>query len=724
AQSITLAGRALGTVKSAFSAVTDAVNDTINAYNVQATAEKQLEAAAKNNPFLSDYSVQQLKAYAGELQSISTTGDEELLPMMAQLAAAGRTQSEIQDIMSASLDISASGAMSLESAVRNLNKTYGGLSGELGETNPKIKALTTEQLKNGEAVKIMKEQYSGMAKTVSDSTGGWQQFKNTFGDLKETIGSTFANLQNQAGKVLNSFFGSIIEKLQSAGKEADEFKRKFNIADTIKDDKASIADLEGIVSELEKQAKRIHDIEDVALGDSSKVKDGIIKDAKDTLSEIAKERAEIAAKSNDTVSEYNRLQLQIEKNAADFRTGKITREAWKQTDELLKAEQVRVRDSESLVKAELAQYDEANRQKIESSNAVIRQAEKEVESLKRAYGEEFLSSYAAVAAERKKIDSQLAEAQRKLAEAQKKASKEAGKKAAEEADEKALSIIRQNTAELNKNIEAIRQKYALMESEGQKIDDVAMQQEILNAKENAYLKLISEDTTLVTKNNAVAKARLADIQQGFKKVEKALKDSKALKDYKDEMEKLSGEAREFVAEIDQIKLSERIGDAISKTRELRDSTEQGSEAWQTYNEKIDELLGLLAKVKEKENELDGGKNRIQQWAREHEKKFEIAEQFAAKYGEIMSGISDLMIQNAENEATAKQAALEEQLANGEISEEEYAEKKKQIEKETADAEYKAQMWAWGANLINIQAQMALAVVKALSEGGPYAGPAM
>ncbi|MBQ4379524.1 MAG: hypothetical protein II821_10080 [Treponema sp.] len=310
-QSFNNVGKALGFVKSAFSAATAAINDTINAYNKQATAEKQLEAAAKNNPYLSDYSVDQLKKYASELQSISTVGDEELLPMMAQLAVAGRTQAEIQDIMAASLDISASGAMSLESAVKNLNKTYSGLSGELGETNPKIKALTTEQLKNGEAVKIMKEQYSGIAKTVSDTTGGWQQFKNTLGDIKESLGSTFANLQNSAGKVLNNFFGTIVEKLQAAGKEADEFKKKLNIIATVDSETSSVADLEGAVSELEKQSKRIHNIELVALGEGAKVKSEIKKDAEKTLVEIANGRVEIEKKAGDTIAEYNRIQIVI-----------------------------------------------------------------------------------------------------------------------------------------------------------------------------------------------------------------------------------------------------------------------------------------------------------------------------------------------------------------------------------------------------------------------------
>lgn len=726
-------GKAFSLAKSAISAVSGAINNTVDAYNKQATAEKQLEAAAKNNPYLSDYSVQQLKAYASELQSISTVGDEELLPMMSQLAAAGRTQAEIQDIMSAALDVSATGAMSLETAVKQLNATYSGSVGKLGQMNGAVKGLTTEQLKNGEAVKILKEQYSGISKSVTESTGSWNQFKNTLGDIKESLGSTFANLQNSAGKVLNNFFSTIVEKLQSAGKEADEFKKKLNIIATLENEEAGVAELEGAVSELEKQSKRIHNIEAVALGQGAKVKADIKKDANATLTEITNKRAEIQAKINDTIAEYNNLQLQIEQNASDFRFGKITEEVWKQTDELLKAEQVRVNGSVSLAKAELAQYDEANKGKIASSKAVIEQTGKESEALEKIYETEFLGSYAAVAEERKKIDEQLATAQEKLAKAQEEATKKAKTGAENDANEKALSIITKNNAELQKNIDSINQKYALMQSEGQEIDELAQKQEILSAKESAYLALISEDTTLVTQNNSVAKSRLDDIKNSYLEIAEAIekkkdseKDQEEIKNLTKETDALAKKAKEFVTEISSQSLSEQIEQDIAKFEEMKKHVNSSSEEWQALNDKVKELSALLDEVKQKEAELGTTEqtNSVQQWAQGFQQKLEIVTQFADKYSDIMNSITDLVTQNAENETTVKLAELDKQLENGVISEEEYAEAKEKIEKETAEKEYQAQMWAWGANLLNIQAQTALAIVKALAEGGPYAGPAM
>lgn len=718
-------GKALGLVKSAFSAVTDAVNDTINAYNTQTAAEKQLEAAAKNNPYLSDYSVDQLKKYASELQSISTVGDEELLPMMAQLAAAGRTQAEIQDIMAASLDISASGAMSFESAVKNLNKTFSGLSGELGEVNPQIKALSAEELKNGEAVKVLQKQYSGIAKTVADSTGGWQQFKNTWGDLKEIIGSTFANLQNSAGKVLNGFFGTIIEKLQAASKEADEFKKKLGIITTLDDDNASVTELNGVIEQLEKSRERLSNMALVANEEQQKVKDSIAKSATD---EAEKAKAELAQLENDLLSAQDGLykfEAQIEElNKKYLAAGsEDEKERIRQLADSVNAEQAAATETVRAWKLKVEEKEKEVAALEKSARQSKKIAEKEVQSLNEAFSSEFFGSKKSLLEEQKKVEEQLTLAIQKRDAAQKEADKQAGKSARDEANQKALDIIKANNAELQKNIAAIERKYSLMEQEGQKIDEAAKAQEILSAQESAYLKLISEDTTVVTENNSVAKARLAEIKESYEKVIEAVKkkaeaenDKKALEELEKETEKLTEEARKFVSTFSDSKLSTQIEKSIARLEEMKTTLGGNVEEADKLQKKIDELSGLLDKVKAKEAE--NAPSDLENWAKIHEKKIQIVSNFAGKYAEIMQGVSDLACQTAKNEAKVKQAELEKQLAVGEISEEEYAKKKEQIEKEAAEKQYKMQMWAWASNLLNIQAQTALAVVQALANSGP------
>ena len=276
-----------GLVVSAAKVAVSKVKEYAEAAQVQIKAERQLESAAKNNPYLSKSNVAQLKEYASELQSISTVGDEELLPLMAQLAAAGRNQNEIQNIMSAALDVSASGAMSLESAVRNLNKTYSGLSGELGETIPELKTLTTEQLKNGDAVQLVKDKYKGMSEESAKATGGIQQMKNSLGDFKEIMGAPFAEAANSFGRSVSQAIDKINTKLSKSKKAFQEYLDYLNSTEnagdsqTLNDSKKNLAD-------LEEKLKQFNDIKDYLESG------GVLKDVPEELKNSAEKITNIA----------------------------------------------------------------------------------------------------------------------------------------------------------------------------------------------------------------------------------------------------------------------------------------------------------------------------------------------------------------------------------------------------------------------------------------------
>lgn len=196
------------------------VKDTSQAYRTQERAEKQLEASAKNNPYLNSSSVKALKEYASYLQSISTVGDEQLIPMMSQLASAGRTQTEIQDIMSTALDVSATGMMSLDSAVQSLNASYSGNVGMLGRQISELKGLTKEELASGKAVQIVAEKFKGVSEEVSKVTGTSEQLKNAWGDLKEEIGYSFEKNM----KPMRSFFTELIQGWSDARKKRREYE--------------------------------------------------------------------------------------------------------------------------------------------------------------------------------------------------------------------------------------------------------------------------------------------------------------------------------------------------------------------------------------------------------------------------------------------------------------------------------------------------------------------
>lgn len=197
--SITMLSNAFNAFKGSFGFVTDAISSAVStmnelseAYNVQVGAEQLLAASVKNNPYMSSGASEALKSFASELQSYTVYGDEYTMPLMANLAAQGRTTSEVMDIMRAAADLAAGSGMSLESAIQALNGTLNGNAGVLGKQNAAIKALTAEQLKSGEAIRIISEQYAGMAKTSADATGQTQKLSNAWGDFKELLGSVIA----------------------------------------------------------------------------------------------------------------------------------------------------------------------------------------------------------------------------------------------------------------------------------------------------------------------------------------------------------------------------------------------------------------------------------------------------------------------------------------------------------------------------------------------------
>lgn len=187
----------------AVQAVGKATGRLVDAYGEQEEATIRLAVAAKNNPLLNLEAVDSLKEFAGALQEVTKFGDEAIIQQQSFLATLGMSEDTIKGVMSAATDLASTGMMSLDSAVKNLAKTYGGMTGELGEAIPALKDLTAEQLKAGAAVEHIKSAYGGMAQAVaSGSRGAIQQMKNIFGDIQEKLGGIIVAVAKGFGSQL------------------------------------------------------------------------------------------------------------------------------------------------------------------------------------------------------------------------------------------------------------------------------------------------------------------------------------------------------------------------------------------------------------------------------------------------------------------------------------------------------------------------------------------
>ena len=167
-------------------ALLSGMKEAIRLAGIQEEAEKKLSIALGGN-------TSALLKQASALQQVTTAGDEAIIEQQAFLASLKFTEEQIKEIIPVALDLSAATGISLESAVRNTAKTFSGLSGELGELIPQLRDLTAEEMKAGEAVKVMADLFGGQAvKQAETMAGAIEQAKNAAGDAAESIGDLLA----------------------------------------------------------------------------------------------------------------------------------------------------------------------------------------------------------------------------------------------------------------------------------------------------------------------------------------------------------------------------------------------------------------------------------------------------------------------------------------------------------------------------------------------------
>lgn len=197
----------------------DALDDCAAAYRVQKNAEEALQIAVKNNPYLNNESVYNLRNFASELQSLSEIGDEVSIKVMAQLAATGRNEEQIMSIMSAAADMAAVTGQDIASAAQQLNATLNGNAGALGRQIAGINNLTKAELESGKAIELVAKQYKGAAAATADVE---VQLSNAWGDFKENIGAGWQNVTQPVKK----FFLDVLNDINEATSKTRTLKEQ------------------------------------------------------------------------------------------------------------------------------------------------------------------------------------------------------------------------------------------------------------------------------------------------------------------------------------------------------------------------------------------------------------------------------------------------------------------------------------------------------------------
>ena len=577
----------------------DALNECEAAYKVQRNAEIALQQAAKNNPYLNDESVYNLRNFASELQSMSNIGDEQSLQVMAQLAAMGRTEEQIQAIMKAAADMSAVTGNSIQNVAVQLNKTYSGLAGELGEANSAIRGLSKEELEAGKAIDIIAQQYKGQAAAMADNT---VQLANAWGDFKENIGRGWSKVTQP----VKQFFLDVLNDINEATSKTNALK---DAKGKRNDGTATAADTKILLDDAQKQVEN-------------------------TQSEIEK------------------------------------------TIELLN-------DEEKLA------------EKIRESRGYISKStfQKSLSDLQKRYEKEIQTV------------NQLTEEYNALSESEKKAADAAAAQASAEEkaaalkkrDDEAVTYINANTKALQEQIKAMELKASVT---GEEIDAG----EMYNAYLQSYIDLITKSNGLVTENNTAAKNRLATLRELAEAAKTATDEETKLAN----AQKIQDEATALLKDIDD-----------GKHKTIFDEYDEKNKQLEEWREKVDqyEKDGVMSAQEAADAKLEIDR---QYWQNKKDLAKTLTGEingYIQQTADIAKEAGDLMLENLQSQTNTELMELDKKYEAGEMSEEEYYNKQKQIQQKAAREEYKIKMFQWTSSMLAATANIAEGVSKAIAQGG-------
>lgn len=729
-----------GTARDALKKVAAAVNECTEAYRVQANAEIRLEQAARNNPYLDSSSVTNLKNFASEIQSMTTYGDEELLPFMAQLAAAGRTEEQVMDIMKASVDLAASGTMSLDSAVKALNGTYQGNVGMLGKQIAGVKSLTKEELANGAAVKLVEENFKGMAEETAKATGATKQLKNAWGDFKEHLGSGFEAIIAPISRAITGLLSDVnsaISRLKQARVEAkiDEQVIKGNLSqlDSAKANESRLR-LSDQQSEAQGRAESLR----TQLWDRYKGAGYSDKDIRQALRRILEDdydggdALEVAYKDAVKVAEEARKNYQA--GLAAF--NQVSRNETASKGAAEKAEKKSILNSElTALQQEVqkardslnAKRAVAGKAAMNDSNMTAEEKNYMHEAIEKALVGAVESSVDSTALQKEAIYKNLLEEMKKYPVTSIQAKSSTGSSSTPEKERDIIAEAMKAYAEAENELIGKRNLTGGYEAGGRESNEFLYDSlyKILEniVKENPNAIQISASGNLQT---ATGDQRLVALLEKFNVL------ASSMRGY--EKEDANNEIKEALLQQlieTQDQEEEKLSDILKKRKSELESYAQ--EVAAMYAEESEERQNIetvtAAALEDLDKQITEAKRaesreRIQIALEEAQAMTAAMQSYVDKSAQLINYLSDLSIKAADAEKASKMADLEEQYENGLIAETDYVDKQKEIEKEAADQKYKAELWQWGSNIAQMAVSGAQAVLSALSTQPIYAGIAM
>lgn len=177
---------------------------TIEAFGKQEMAVLKLSSAIRSQ----DGNVSEIlpiyESLAGEMQRLTTYGDEEVLALQSTATAMGVTSEQMDLCIKGAIGLSNVFGIGLNEAVRAAATVVQGKTDKLNEMIPALSKCKSETEKYALAEKAMRDGFA-QAKAEAESTSGrLKQAANAWGDLAEVAGETFAPVAIEVAGALKS----------------------------------------------------------------------------------------------------------------------------------------------------------------------------------------------------------------------------------------------------------------------------------------------------------------------------------------------------------------------------------------------------------------------------------------------------------------------------------------------------------------------------------------
>lgn len=327
--------------------ITRAFSASIAAANQQEDAINQLNSALRRTGEFTKQASEEFQAFASALQSQSTVGDEVILQQLAYAKSLGLSNHQAKEFVQAALNASAALGKDFGGTLQQLLKTLSGLQGEIGESVTSIRSLSAEQLKAGEAAKLLNSQFAGAARAQLDTYGGAvESLGNSFGDFLESLGQyvTQSKDVNSATQSLTRFFSNL----------ALTIKPNKTVSDQVTLLESKILDLSESIGKSREALAKGRFIDAFALKKN-------ISDSQAEIDNLQSKIRELRGVSQDTANFFGPIQEQVKKafilpqKDVDDQIAKI------KTLGLTQLEQIRLQEQEQVKALEKARSFNDNR---------------------------------------------------------------------------------------------------------------------------------------------------------------------------------------------------------------------------------------------------------------------------------------------------------------------------------------------------------------------------